>query len=122
MFFTKVWFLGTALTAVSLTGCERTAVAAPAAPVVPATSEALQSTEVTMRDMQFSPATVKISIGGTVEWKNDDLIPHTVTSPVFGDSGALASGQTWRHTFKDAGEFPYVCTFHPTMKGTVIVK
>jgi len=26
------------------------------------------------------------------------------------------------HTFTDAGNFPYVCTFHPQMKGVVIVK
>jgi plastocyanin len=64
---------------------------------------------------------LEVKKGDVVEWKNDDLIPHTATSPEF-DSGALKSGQSWRHTFTKAGDFPYICTFHPQMKGVVIVK
>jgi plastocyanin len=76
---------------------------------------------VSIQSIQFSPARLEIKKGEVVEWKNDDLIPHTATSPEF-DSGALKSGQSWRHTFTKAGEFPYICTFHPQMKGVVIVK
>lgn len=79
-------------------------------------------TKAVMRNMQFSPAVIGIQKGGTIQWTNEDLTPHTVTSPTFGDSGALASGQAWSHTFNETGEFSYVCTFHPTMKGKVIVK
>ena len=75
-----------------------------------------------MLSMQFSTSTVEIAKGATVEWKNEDLIPHTATSPVFGDSGPLNPGDSWKHIFNQAGEFPYVCTFHPAMTGTVIVK
>ena len=76
---------------------------------------------VSIQALQFSPATLEVKKGDVVEWKNDDLIPHTATSPEF-DSGALKSGQSWRQTFSDAGSFPYICTFHPQMKGVVIVK
>lgn len=97
-----------------ITSCERkaSAVTAPA-PVI---------TKVTMQNMQYSPTSVVIEKGGTVEWTNKDLTPHTVTSPAFGDSGALMSDKSWSHQFNEVGEFPYGCTFHPTMKGTVIVK
>ncbi len=74
-----------------------------------------------MKNMKFSPATIEIKKGDTVEWKNDDITPHTATSATF-DSGSIASDAVWRHTFKDAGNFPYTCTFHPEMKGTVVVK
>jgi len=74
-----------------------------------------------MRNVQFGPVTLEILKGEAVEWKNDDLVPHTATSPSF-DSGALESGQSWRHTFTEIGSFPYACTFHPNMKGIVIVK
>ena len=76
---------------------------------------------VAMKNMKFSPATIEIKKGDAVEWKNDDITPHTATSAVF-DSGSIASDAAWRHTFKEGGNFPYTCTFHPVMKGTVIVK
>jgi plastocyanin len=77
--------------------------------------------QVSIRNVEFYPATIEVKKGSVVEWKNDDLIPHTATSPSF-DSGSLAAGQSWRHTFTAAGTFPYICTFHPNMKGVVIVQ
>jgi plastocyanin len=74
-----------------------------------------------MRSLQFYPTNIEVTKGEVVEWKNDDLVPHTATSASF-SSGTIVSGQSWRHTFTDAGNFPYVCTFHPRMKGVVIVK
>ena len=102
------------------------AFAASAAYLVHSTTVDAASTEravvqVSMRSVQFAPVTVEVKKGSVVEWRNDDLIPHTATSPAF-DSTSLASGQTWRHTFTETGTFPYACTFHPHMKGTVIVK
>jgi plastocyanin len=76
---------------------------------------------VAMKNMKFSPGTIEIKKGNTVEWKNDDITPHTATSAAF-DSGSIASDAGWRHTFMQAGSFPYYCTFHPEMKGTVVVK
>ena len=75
---------------------------------------------VAMKNMKFSPATIEIKKGDTVEWKNDDITPHTATSATF-DSGSIASDAIWRHTFTEAGNFPYTCTFHPVMKATIIV-
>jgi plastocyanin len=76
---------------------------------------------VAMKNMKFSPATIEIKKGDTVEWKNDDITPHTATSATF-DSGSIASDAAWRHTFTHTGSFPYTCTFHPDMKATVVVK
>jgi plastocyanin len=77
--------------------------------------------KVSMRNMQFSPRTLDIKKGTVVEWTNDDLVPHTVTSASF-DSGSLGPGKSWRHTFTKTGQFPYTCTFHPTMTGVIVVK
>ena len=77
--------------------------------------------QVAMKNMKFSPLTIEIKKGDTVEWKNDDITPHTATSATF-DSGPIASDGSWRHTFTEAGSFPYACTFHPEMKAAVIVK
>jgi plastocyanin len=80
----------------------------------------------------FEPNPVQASIGDTVTWTNDDTQPHTVTSGVNGqpDGGfdsspnfnpLLAPGQTFEHTFTEAGEYPYFCLLHPNMVGTVSV-
>jgi len=72
---------------------------------------------------KFSPQTLNIKVGDTVVWTNKDGIRHTVTS----DSGSelasvyLSQGETYLHTFTRAGTYPYHCTPHPGMKGTIIV-
>jgi plastocyanin len=89
----------------------------------PNSSAAGQAALVTVliRNMQYSPALLEVKKGDVVEWKNDDLTPHTVTSPAF-DSGSIEPEKSWRHTFTDDGDFPYACTFHPDMKARVVAK
>jgi|GEM_PF-1084310 len=93
----------------------------PGEAVAAAKPGALAVVKVSMRNMQFYSQTLKVKKGTVVEWKNDDLVPHTATSASF-DSGSLGPGKSWRHTFTKAGQFAYACTFHPTMTGVVIVK
>lgn len=77
--------------------------------------------EVVIRVMKFNPPTVEVNKGDVVEWKNDDLTPHTATSASF-DSTSIQPEKSWRHMFSEEGQFPYACTFHPDMKAVVIVK
>src|SRR5215475_3199672 len=70
----------------------------------PAISKTAAATVVTVeiRELKFQPATVTVHEGETVEWKNDDMVPHTATAdgngekPIF-DSGNIQTGATWRH-------------------------
>ncbi|MGD1838078.1 MAG: cupredoxin domain-containing protein, partial [Nitrososphaeraceae archaeon] len=77
----------------------------------------------------YIPTDLEISSGTTVTWTNDDNTLHTATSGdpntmtpdgTF-DSGFMAAGATFEHTFDEAGTFPYFCTLHPFMTGTVTV-
>ena len=70
----------------------------------------------------FSPNPVEVKVGEAVTWINDDSGRHTVTSKdgVF-DSGIMGKGQSFSYTFDKAGEYPYYCTLHPNMVGTVVV-
>ncbi|MGA7977288.1 MAG: N,N-dimethylformamidase beta subunit family domain-containing protein, partial [Nitrososphaeraceae archaeon] len=79
----------------------------------------------------FAPAIINITRGTTIIWTNNDNEIHTVTygDPDSGgpkgtlfDSGAIPSGRSFQHTFKDSGNFDYYCTLHPFMTGRVIVK
>ena len=96
----------------------------PAAAAVPTQNNAATPARVTVRLLKFSPESIQVATGQTVEWANSDLTPHTVTSQGSGDlsSGSIDAGASWRHTFTQPGSFPYFCTFHPEMKGTVVVK
>jgi plastocyanin len=86
----------------------------------------------TKTDDAYDPNPVEAKVGDTVTWTNDDTQPHTVTSGSNGkpdgkfDSSPnmnpmLAPGQTFEHTFEEAGEYPYYCAVHPAMVGTVSV-
>jgi plastocyanin len=79
---------------------------------------------VTIDATSFKPAELTIRTGDSIVWMNRDIIPHTATqSGDKGfDSGTLKSGDAWKHTFTTTGKVPYICTFHPTMKGTVTVR
>jgi plastocyanin len=80
-----------------------------------------------LTDTAFQPNPVQVSVGSTVTWTNDDAQPHTATSGQNAtpdgtfDSGIMAPGATFEHTFTEAGEFPYFCLLHPNMVGTVSV-
>ena len=78
---------------------------------------------VTIEKMAFNPPLLEVARGERVEWHNADLVPHTVTSSAKQfDSGSIAAGGTWAHTPAATGEYAYVCSFHPTMRGMLKVR
>lgn len=78
--------------------------------------------EVAIQGMQFVPAEVELRPGDTVRWRNEDIVPHTVTAKHKFDSGSIDAGKEFSFTFPKAGTFKYICRFHPTMKGEIRVK
>jgi plastocyanin len=75
----------------------------------------------------YSPANFSAKVGQTVVWVNGDGNTHTITSTSVPsgastfDSGSLASGDTFKVTFTQAGIYQYYCSIHPWMKGTITV-
>src|SRR5213078_3707156 len=77
----------------------------------------------------FTPSSVTIHPGDTVKWTWSST-GHSSTSGTPGhpsglwDSGVLAQGAMFTHTFNTVGSFPYYCTPHGSccnMVGTVTV-
>ena len=103
-----------------------TPTASPAASTAPAAAPAPEASPVSVihvKNFAFVPATVTIHPGQTVRWVQDDDTPHTVTAADKSfDSGNLDQKATYKHTFAKEGTYAYVCAYHPTMKGTVVVK
>jgi plastocyanin len=76
-----------------------------------------------IKDFAFAPASQTVKAGETVTWTNDDSTEHTVTADDGSfDSGRLAPGATFTHTFAAAGTFAYHCTIHPNMTAKVVVQ
>jgi plastocyanin len=116
------------LTLVAVAACSGSAASAPpaAAPSqagsLPPAASAGGSTAVEMKGLAFDPTTLTVPTGSKVTWSNNDTTAHTVTfDDGSADSGNLAVGATFDHTFAAAGTFAYHCTIHSFMKGTVTV-
>jgi len=75
-------------------------------------------------NLVFSPSTVNIKVGDTVQWTWGSSF-HSSTSGTPGnpdgmwDSTVLLSGQTFSFTFMTAGTFNYYCTPHGSCCGMV---
>jgi plastocyanin len=72
-------------------------------------------------DFKFTPPDVRVPVGGSVVWTNNDNQPHTATSSGSFDAGAIQPGASATVAFQTAGTFTYICSFHPFMTGTVTV-
>lgn len=79
---------------------------------------------------RFVSADVVISPGTTVTWHNRDTVVHNIRAAsgavgfggTFGaDSAAFGPGATYAYTFAKLGDYPYTCTIHPGMTGSIRV-
>jgi plastocyanin len=100
-----------------------TDVATTAPPAADATTgdAAAMAASVDIADFKFGPDEIHVAVGGTVTWNNTDDQQHTATGSGVFDTGAIAPGSSASFTFDEAGEVSYICSFHPFMKGTVVV-
>jgi plastocyanin len=86
--------------------------------------------EIVANANQFTPAAVIVDVGTKVTWRNTDTVAHNVEKSAdaldfgaqFGaDASAFNPGATYSFTFTKAGTFPYTCTIHTLMNGSVQV-
>jgi len=108
-------------------------------PTVPGIDVSIQPGAQTRGSSAFAPSpfTLSLASDGSVKWRNGDVgtsggaygagatagTTHTITSDTQGlfDSGSLAPGATFEHTFTAAGTYHYHCSIHPTMTGVIVV-
>jgi plastocyanin len=79
-------------------------------------------TMVMIDNFTFEPAQLTVKVGTTVTWKNRDDIPHTVVSAGKFRSKAMDTDDSYSFTFTAAGDYPYFCSLHPHMTGTIKVE
>lgn len=96
------------------------------------TSAAAQGREVKviMQNRIYEPKSITVTVGTKVTWINQDAYGHNIVSGTRGaaDAGSLFKsdninqGDSFSYTFTKAGTYPYFCSVHPGMDGTIIVK
>jgi plastocyanin len=87
-------------------------------------SEAAGTTyQIVIEQMRFNPPVLTVHRGDRVVWVNRDLFAHTVTgmSKAF-DSHEISPDASWSYVARQTGSYPYRCTLHTTMRGTLIVQ
>jgi plastocyanin len=76
-------------------------------------------------EISIEPDTLKVKVGSTIEWTNEDSIEHNVTSasgPSKFASKNFGEGATFKITVTKPGIIHYRCTLHPaTMNGAIEV-
>ena len=104
---------------------------------------AARSASISIEDFTFGPSNVTILVGDEVVWTNVGPSDHTTTSDAgMWDSGTLtapagydddggggggtsynvaAADECYVRTFDEPGTYKYHCSFHPSMRGTIVV-
>ena len=89
--------------------------------LIPCAGAAPSAHVITIDSMRFQPESLVVRPGDRVTWVNKDLVPHTATQGEF-DSGNIKPTGTWTFVPRKPGAYHYICTYHPLMKGVLIVK
>jgi plastocyanin len=79
---------------------------------------------IVMKSFTFTPTSLTVAPGTKITVVNQDQAPHTVTANDKSfDSGNISGGQSGELTAPTKpGSYPYICTIHQYMTGTLIVK
>jgi len=82
--------------------------------------------ELRIVDFAYEPAMLQAKVGQEITIINEDNAKHTVTSGMRGNTDGtfdvvVEAGGTATFTIDAAGSYPYICTIHPGMKGTIEV-
>ena len=96
---------------------------APAANSDTADDPAAGADSITMKEYKFDPAELTVKPGATIKITNKDAIEHNFVDSKNGiNSGDIKGGATATVTAPaKAGTYPYICTYHPAMTGTLVV-
>lgn len=110
-----------------LTCCALLAIAA----VAPASgARSTTEPEIEMEDFSFRPARMVVSPRALVVWKNRDRAPHNAQSlgrvlgerPLFRTRTIRFRGEATARAPRRPGTYRYICTMHPRMRGSLIVR
>ncbi|MFJ9516964.1 cupredoxin domain-containing protein [Kitasatospora sp. NPDC101801] len=89
-----------------------------------ASGSAQAAVQVTIKEFTFGPDNFTVGPGAKVTVVNQDSTAHTLTATGQGgfDSGTIGAGKTVTFTAPTKpGSYPFICSLHQFMKGTLTV-
>ncbi len=106
-------------TLLAMVGCSQSG----AAPQPTGSEEGDGVVQVSMAGSSFEPDAVTIEVGQSITWVNQDSVSHNAVA----DDGSwktdiFGAGESRVVTFDTPSTYPYACTLHPGMTGTVTVQ
>ena len=124
-----LWLAGLILV-LALTACGSSSSASSTSSAQATGSSASQKTGTTdtivIKNFMFSPDSLTVAPGAVVTVRNEDSVTHTLTDKT--DQNAFNTGPVGPNqtkTFKapdKAGSYPFFCTIHQYMTGTLVVR
>lgn len=115
-FLSAVGFTGLGVVGL-LTAC------APSSPTPVPSDDDAEDVAVTVQvsDNKYEPAEVTVRPGQAVRWEFLGPAKHDVVADDRSFVSELVREGSYTHIFDAAGEFPYLCSIHPEMRGLVTV-
>lgn len=120
------------LLATALAGCSSSSSSSASTPssasatASSASQQPASADTITIKNFMFSPDSLTVSPGAVVKVRNEDSVTHTLTDKtdqaVF-NTGPVGPNQS--KTFKapdKPGSYPFFCTIHQYMTGTLVVR
>jgi plastocyanin len=77
--------------------------------------------QISMENLEISPAEASAKVGDTIEWINKDIFAHTATARNGDWDVTIPPKKTVTSILKKAGTVEYYCRFHPNMKATLTI-
>ncbi len=92
---------------------------------LPNPTDAISTTDVKILYGSFNPQAIRVTVGSTVTWENQDGVIHSITSMPGSTynftSGIIGGRQTWSYTFSGPGTYPYYDDTTRQAQGVVYV-
>jgi plastocyanin len=77
---------------------------------------------VVIEKLKFGPLPAQLHKGDRIIWMNRDLFRHTATAANHSFDVDLPAGAKGVTVLNASGTIPFVCRFHPGMRGVLVVK
>ena len=91
--------------------------------LLPAPAVAAPATHTVVIDkMKFGPLPARLRVGDRIVWVNRDMFRHTATARDGSFNVDLPAGAKGTTVVTKAGAIPFVCTYHPGMRGVLNVR
>lgn len=88
----------------------------------PAAAAASHTYTVVIDKMKFGPVPAVVHKGDTIVWVNKDMLRHTATASDHSFDLDLPPGTKGATVIKETGTIPFVCRYHPGMRGVLHVR